>query len=91
MPEVLREDGYIIKIRFNDHPPYAKRYPLGKHVHVFKSNGECVIELKDQNNFPMLVKFQGMNRKEVTKALKLVNNYQEKLIEKWQAIHGDES
>lgn len=83
MPEVLREDGYIIKIWFNDHPP--------KHVHVFKSNGECVIELKDQNNFPMLVKFQGMNRKEVTKALKLVNNYQKTLIEKWQAIHGDES
>jgi hypothetical protein len=83
MPEVLREDGYIIKIWFNDHPP--------KHVHVFKSNGECVIELKDQSNFPILVKFQGMNRKEVTKALKLVNNYQDKLIEKWQAIHGDES
>jgi hypothetical protein len=83
MPEVLREDGYIIKIWFNDHPP--------KHVHVFKSNGECIIELKDQNNFPMLVKFQGMNRKEVTKALKLVNNYQKTLIEKWQAIHGDES
>jgi hypothetical protein len=83
MPEVLRENGYIIKIWFNDHPP--------KHVHVFKSNGECVIELKDQNNFPMLVKFQGMNRKEVTKALKLVNNYQKTLIEKWQAIHGDES
>ena len=40
MPEVLRVDGYIVKIWFNDHPP--------QHVHVFKDNGECVIELNNQ-------------------------------------------
>lgn len=82
MPEVLRVDGYIVKIWFNDHPP--------QHVHVFKGNGECVIELNNQGGFPFLLKFQGMNRKEVSKALKIVNQYQEKLLQKWQTIHGAE-
>ena len=41
MPEILRVDGYIVKIWFNDHPP--------QHVHVFKGDGECVIELNNQD------------------------------------------
>ncbi|WP_019504966.1 DUF4160 domain-containing protein [Pleurocapsa sp. PCC 7319] len=81
MPEILREDGYVVKIWFNDHPP--------RHVHVFKANGECVIELKDENNPPVLLKYEGMNRKEISKALRLVNSYQGKLLEEWQTIHGD--
>ena len=82
MPEVLRVDGYIVKIWFNDHPP--------QHVHVFKDNGECVIELNNQGGFPVLLKFQGMNRQEVSTALKIVNKHQEKLLQKWQTIHGDQ-
>jgi hypothetical protein len=82
MPEVLRVDGYIVKIWFNDHPP--------QHVHVFKDNGECVIELSNQDSFPVLLKFQGMSRKEISKALKIVNKHQKKLLQKWQTIHGDQ-
>lgn len=82
MPEILREDGYVVKIWFNDHPP--------RHVHVFNANGECVIELIDERELPVLLKFEGMSKKEVAKALKIVNNYQEKLIEKWHIIHGDD-
>ena len=81
MPEVLRIDGYIVKIWFNDHPP--------SHVHVFKDNGECVIELNNQGGFPLLIRFHNMNRKQLAKALKIVNQHQEKLLQKWQAIHGD--
>lgn len=81
MPEVLRVDGYIVKIWFNDHPP--------QHVHVFKNNGECVIELNNQGGFPTLLKFQNMSRKEVSFALKIVNKHQAKLLHKWQTIHGD--
>ena len=81
MPEILRVDGYIVKIWFNDRPP--------KHVHVFKSDGECVIELNDRGGVPVLLKFQGMNRKEISKALKIVNKHQSKLLQKWQFIHGD--
>ena len=72
MPKVLRINGYVVKIWFNDHPP--------KHVHVFKGNGECVIELSDRDAVPVLIKFQGMNRKEVSKALKIVNQHQSKLL-----------
>lgn len=81
MPEVLRVDGYIVKIWFNDHPP--------KHVHVFKNNGECVIELSNEGSLPILLKFQNMSRKEVSKALKIVNKHQKQLLQKWQSIHGD--
>ncbi|MEO0835589.1 MAG: DUF4160 domain-containing protein [Cyanobacteria bacterium J06642_3] len=81
MPEVLRVNGYIVKIWFNDHPP--------QHVHVFKNNGECIIELNNQDGLPTLIKFQNMSRQEVSKALKLVNKYQEQLLQMWQTIHGD--
>jgi Domain of unknown function (DUF4160) len=81
MPEVLRIDGYTVKIWFNDHPP--------SHVHVFKNNGECVIELNNQGGFPILLKFRGLSRQEVSQALKIVNKHQEKLLQKWQIIHGD--
>ena len=81
MPEVLRVDGYIVKIWYNDHPP--------KHVHDFKNDGECVIELSDRGGLPTLLKFQNMSRKEVSKALKIANKHQEKLLQKWQTIHGD--
>ena len=81
MPEILRQDGYIVKIWFNDHPP--------RHVHIFKANGECVIELTSPDTLPILLKFEGMSRRELAKALQIVNQHQAKLIEKWQIIHGD--
>ena len=81
MPEVLRVDGYIVKIWFNDHPT--------QHVQVFKNNGECVIELNNQGGFPIILKFQNMSRQEVSQALKIVNKNQKELLQKWQAIHGD--
>jgi transposase len=46
--------------------------------------------LIDERELPVLLKFEGMSKKEVAKALKIVNNYQEKLIEKWRTIHGDD-
>jgi hypothetical protein len=45
--------------------------------------------LNNQGGVPVLLKFQGMNRKEVSKALKIVNQHQSKLLHKWQSIHGD--
>ncbi|MGL5795868.1 MAG: DUF4160 domain-containing protein, partial [Waterburya sp.] len=64
MPEIFRKDGYVVKIWLNDHPP--------RHVHVFNANGECVIELIGESQFPVLLKFEGMSNKEVAKALKIV-------------------
>ena len=58
-------------------------------MHVFKNNGECVIELNNQGGFPILLKFHNMSRKEVSQALKIVNSNQKELLQKWQTIHGD--
>lgn len=80
MATVLRIDGYIVRIWSNDHLP--------RHVHVFKGDGECVINLLGEGGLPELREFYGMKRKEVAKAVRVVADNQEKLIEAWIRIHG---
>ncbi len=80
MATVLRINGYIVRIWSNDHLP--------RHVHVFKGDGECVINLVGIAGNPELREFYGMKRKEVVEAIKIVADNQEKLIEAWISIHG---
>ena len=80
MATVLRINGYVVRIWSNDHLP--------RHVHVFKGDGECVINLVGEGGNPELREFYGMKRKEVAKAIRIVANNQEKLIEAWNQIHG---
>lgn len=80
MATVLRINGYIVRIWSNDHLP--------RHVHVFKGDGECVINLVGENGSPELREFYGLKRKEVAKAIALVANNQDKLMEAWISIHG---
>lgn len=69
---VLRIEGYIVRIWSNDHLPC--------HVHVFKDNGECVINLIGEDGNPELREFYNLKRKQVAKAIKIVCDYQDKLI-----------
>ena len=80
MATVLRIDGYVVRIWSNDHLP--------RHVHVFKNDGECVINLVGAGNNPELREFYGMKRKEVVKAIAIVCDHQEKLISEWNKIYG---
>ncbi len=80
MATVLRINGYIVRIWSNDHLP--------RHVHVFKGDGECVINLVGEGGNPELREFYAMKRKEVAKAIRIVADNQEKLIEAWNQIHG---
>lgn len=80
MATVLRIDGYIVRIWSNDHLP--------RHVHVFKDNGECVINLVGEGGLPELREFYNLKRKEVAKAIRIVADNQQKLIEAWNQIHG---
>lgn len=80
MATVLRIDGYIVRIWSNDRLP--------GHVHVFKGNGECVINLVGEGGLPQLREFYGLKRKEVAKAIRIVADNQEKLMEAWISIHG---
>jgi hypothetical protein len=80
MATVLRINGYIVRIWSNDHLP--------RHVHVFKDNGECVINLVGKNNNPELREFYSMKRKEIAKAIRIVCEHQKQLIAEWNKIHG---
>ena len=80
MATVLRIDGYVVRIWSNDHLP--------RHVHVFKDKGECVINLVGKDGNPELREFYDLKRKEVAKAIRIVADNQEKLIEAWNRIHG---
>jgi Domain of unknown function (DUF4160) len=80
MATIIREDGFSIRIWSNDHLP--------RHVHVFKGDGECVINLEGKDGLPELREFHEMKRKELAKAIQLVCKYQEKLIAAWNDIHG---
>ena len=60
MATVLRIDGYVVRIWSNDHLP--------RHVHVFKDNGECVINLVGEGGNPELREFYDLKRQEVAKA-----------------------
>lgn len=80
MATVLRIDGYIVRIWSNDHLP--------RHVHVFKGDGECVINLVGEGGLPELREFYNLKRKEVAKAIRIVADNQKKLIKAWNQIHG---
>ena len=63
MATVLRINGYIVRIWSNDHLP--------RHVHVFKGDGECAINLVGEDGNPELREFYSMKRKEVATAITL--------------------
>ena len=81
MATVLRISGYVVRIWSNDHLP--------RHVHVFKSGGECVINLVGKDGLPELREFYNLKRSEVAKAIRIVCNHQDKLIAEWNRIHGE--
>ena len=81
MPTVHREDGFQIRIYPNDHLPC--------HVHVFKSDGEVIIQLGSETETPSIDEVhKGISNKDVAKALTLVQVNQVKLLESWKNIHG---
>ena len=81
MPTVHREDGFQIKIYPNDHLP--------RHVHVFKADGEVIIQVGSETEPPLIDQIYGaISNKDVAKALALVQANQVKLLESWKTIHG---
>ena len=72
MPVVFEKDGYKFFFYSNEHEPV--------HVHVRKGSGEAVfeveaaVELRESQNMKML---------ELRKALKLVRENRDLILEKW--------
>jgi hypothetical protein len=75
MPTVLREAGLRIVIYTDDHPP--------PHVHIF-GDGETKIALLR----PEVVRIVGADRREARRALEIVREKRDYLLERWKGIHG---
>ncbi|SER35809.1 DUF4160 domain-containing protein [Sphingobium sp. YR768] len=75
MPTVLREAGLRILIYTDDHPP--------PHVHAFW-DGETKIALLR----PEVVRIVGADRRESRRALDIVREKRDYLLERWRDIHG---
>lgn len=60
----------------NDHGP--------PHVHGWKAGGEIVINLDPVG----ILRVEGMRRKDATKAVEIVEEYRDDLLERWHDIHG---
>lgn len=81
MPTVHREDGFRIVIYPNDHLP--------RHVHIFRGDGEVIIQLGSETEAPMIDQIYGdISNRDIAKALRLVQTHQMKLLELWKSIHG---
>jgi len=77
VPTVLRQEGYEIVIRSNDHWP--------AHVHAFEGDGEAKIDLN-----PVEVKqVWNMKRQVARNAKRIVSENQEYLLQRWEEIHGE--
>jgi len=77
VPTVLRQEGYVIVIRTNDHEP--------AHVHAFEGDGEAKINLD-----PVEVKqVWNMKRQVARKSKLIVSNNREYLLQRWEEIHGE--
>ncbi len=80
MPTVIRKNGFQVIIWTDDHPPM--------HVHVFRAEGELIINLGDEQTPATVRDNYGMRRDDVRRALRLVDDNQNLLTEKWREIHG---
>ena len=79
MPTVLRQEGYDIVIRTNDHEP--------PQVHAFEGDGEAKINLD-----PVEVKqVWNMKRQVARKSKRIVSNNREYLLQRREEIHGEQS
>ena len=80
VPTVFRQAGYRIMIYGDDHPPM--------HVHVFKAGGEVIINLGDEHTPPAVRKNTAVKRTDERRALEIVGDNQDRLIQEWRRKHG---
>ncbi len=79
MPTVLREANLRVVIYTDDRPP--------PHVHVF-GDGETKIAFVGQDGAAEVVRIVGADRRESRRALDIVREKRDYLLERWRDIHG---
>ncbi len=80
MPTVLSEDGFDMMIYTRDHPP--------PHVHGWKAEAEVIVNLGDEQTKPWVRGNNGASQKNERKALRIVSEHQDFLLQEWERIHG---
>ena len=83
VPTVIRVDGFVIKVYTrNEHRP--------PHVHVIKSDGEIRVKLGDARSAPSLWDIKSpMSRRDLVRAVLLVDRYHDRCLTVWRLHHGD--
>lgn len=82
MPIVISVDGFDLII-------YTGHEHLPPHVHVLKAGRHLRVALGDVERFPFVFgKGNTLAGKDLVRAVRLVAEYQAKLLEKWVEIHG---
>jgi hypothetical protein len=76
MGVAYREDGFRFSMWSNDHEP--------PHVHAYNGDGEAVIEIRTL----VVRRYVGMKPKDVAKAVWIVAEQAEMLLEQWRRLHG---
>ena len=79
MPTVLRQAGFVVMIYTRDHEP--------AHVHVF-GHGEIIVNLGNEETPVSIRRNFGMRSRDERRALMLIGEYQEYLLERWREIYG---
>ncbi|MDQ3753481.1 MAG: DUF4160 domain-containing protein [Acidobacteriota bacterium] len=80
MPTVLRLNVFDVRVYTHDHPP--------AHVHVWKAGAEVIINLGDELHPPSVRENKRMSGKDERRALEIVGQEQEFLLDEWRRIHG---
>lgn len=80
MVTVFKQDGLFFRLFPNDHFP--------SHVHVFKAGNEARIEISGADGKPHALTNNGLSRKELSKAIALVQKNQALLLQQWSKYHG---
>ena len=79
MVTIVRKHGFAVIIYKDDHPP--------PHVHLI-GIGRAKINLIGSDGSPQLVKAYDLSVGDVRKAMRIVNDNQFLLLQKWKEIHG---
>jgi len=80
VPTILTREGFSIMIYNDDHLPMQ--------VHVFKAEGEAIINLGDATTPPWVRGNINMKGRTERRALEIVGENQDKLIQEWRRRNG---
>lgn len=80
MPTILRRKGWAVVIPTADHPP--------PHVHVQRPGMDVKVDLVGPDGLPCVVRIRGAPDHEAWRALAIVYEHQQLLLDAWRDHHG---